>query len=96
MKFHIAVGNKRDNKDNSETLSEKKVKFFNAAFPVVIRHPHQQPLPPSPMKLIYETISPKPNMPENIISAISSSVLRQEVLKADRREPFSVMKCLPL
>lgn len=51
---------------------------------------------PSPMKLIDETISPKPNMPQNIISAISPSVLRHKVLKADHREPFPVMKCLPL
>lgn len=35
-------------------------------------------------------------MPQNIISAISPSVLRHEVLKADHREPFPVMKCLPL
>ena len=93
--FILQCAIKQANKHNTKTLL-KKVKFFNVALSAVSRHPHHQPLPPSHMKLIYETISPKPNMPENIISAISSSVLRREVLKADRREPFPVMKCLPL
>lgn len=53
----------------------KEKKSENVALPAT-RHAHQQPLPPSSMKLMDETISPKPNMPDNIISAISSSVLR--------------------
>lgn len=88
------VCNKMGNRAQFKKLEE--VEFVNAALCAVTRHPHQQPVPPSPMKLIYETISPKPNMPENIISAISSSVLRGEVLRADGRKPFTVMKCLSL